>query len=53
MLLAFLFRKELISQTAFTSDSETVLRDGPDATGVFSRYLGQLVNVHCFLLIVT
>ena len=29
--------KELISQAAFTSDYETLLRDGPDATGVFSR----------------
>ena len=36
-VLAKFTNKELISQAAFTSDFETVLRDGPDATGVFSR----------------
>ena len=35
--------KELISQAAFSASYEALLRDGPEATGVFSRWFDCFV----------
>ena len=37
--------KELISQATFSASYEALLRDGPEATGVFSRWLDRQVSV--------
>ena len=39
--------KELISQATFSASYEALLRDGPEATGVFSRWL-DCSNFPCF-----
>ena len=39
--------KELISQADFSAEYEALLRDGAEATGVFSRYTKTL-HIHYF-----